>query len=77
MSIRRETSAGPSALERMLAERGLPCRIEERAGLAVLVADRATMEALADPEVRRATLAAAREHGFTHVAVELRDDPAQ
>jgi len=77
LSIRRETSSGPSELERMLAERGLPSKVESRAGLAVLVVDRATMEALADPEVRRSTLALAREHGFTHVAVELRDDGAR
>ena len=74
MSIRRETASGPSELERMLAERGLPSKVEPRAGLAVLIVDRETMAALADPEVRRATLALAREHGFTHVAVELRDD---
>ena len=76
MSVRREMASGPSELERMLAERGLPARVETRAGLAVLIADNATMAALADPEVRRATLALAREHGFTHVAVELRDDVA-
>ncbi len=74
MSIRREKVAEPSPFERALAERGLVCRVEPRAGLAVLVADRATMAALADLEVRRATLALAREHGFSHVAVELRDD---
>ena len=77
MSIRRETSSGPSELERILAERGVPAKVEPRAGLAVLVVDRGTMTALGDPEVRRATLALAREHGFTHVAVELRDDVAQ
>ncbi|CAN5896417.1 hypothetical protein BH11GEM2_BH11GEM2_37290 [soil metagenome] len=77
MSIRRETLAEPSPFERALAERGLVCRVEPRAGLAVLIADRATMTALTDPEVRRTTLALAREHGFTHVAVELRDDAAQ
>ena len=76
MSIRRETSAGPSALERILAERGLPAKVEPRAGLAVLIVDRSTMNALTDAEVRRVTLALAREHGFTHVAVELRDDIA-
>lgn len=77
MSIRRETSSGPSELERVLAERGVPAKVEPRAGLAVLVVDRGTMTALGDPEVRRATLALAREHGFTHVAVELRDDLAK
>ncbi|CAN5557495.1 hypothetical protein BH09GEM1_BH09GEM1_23730 [soil metagenome] len=76
MSIRRQSSAEQSELERMLAERGLVCRVEPRAGLAVLIADRETMASLADIEVRRATLALAREHGFTHVAVELRDDVA-
>ena len=74
MSIRRETPAEPSPFVRALAERGLVCRVEPRAGLAVLIADRATVTALADLEVRRATIALAREHGFTHVAVELRDD---
>ena len=76
MSIRRESASGPSELERLLAERGLPCRVETRMGLAVLIADRATMTALANVEVRRATLALAREQGFTHVAVELREDAA-
>lgn len=76
MSIRRESATEPSALERMLAERGLPCRVESRAGLAVLITNSATMVALTDADVRRTTLALAREHGFTHVAVELRDDGA-
>jgi hypothetical protein len=76
VSIRRESAAEPSAFEQALAERGLVCRVEPRAGLAVLIADRATMTALTDLEVRRATLALAREHGFSHVAVELRDDLA-
>ena len=74
MSIRRETPADVSPFVRALAERGLPCRVEPRAGLAVLIADRETMAALSDLEVRRATLTLAREHGFTHVAVELRDE---
>jgi len=77
VSIRRETSSGPSELERILAARGVPAKLEARAGLAVLVVDRGTMTALSDPELRRATLTLAREHGFTHVAVELRDDAAQ
>ena len=76
MSIRRESVGEPSPFEQALAERGLVCRVERRAGLAVLIADRATMTALTDLEVRRATLALAREHGFSHVAVELRDDIA-
>ena len=74
MSVRRETPGGHQALEGALAERGLVVRVDARAGLAVLVADPATMAKLADPEVRRAALALAREHGFSHVAIELRDD---
>lgn len=74
MSIRRETPGGQPALEGALAERGLVCRVEGRAGLAVLIADAATVTALGDVELRRAALALAREHGFSHVAIELRGD---
>jgi hypothetical protein len=74
VSIRRETPGGHQALEGALAERGLVCKVDPRAGLAVLVADSATMAKLGDAELRRAALALAKEHGFTHVAIELRDD---
>jgi hypothetical protein len=74
VSIRRETPGGHQALEGVLAERGLVCRVETRAGLAVLVADSATVARLGDAETRRVALALAREHGFSHVAIELRDD---
>ena len=74
MSIRRETPGGQPALEGALAERGLVCRVEARAGLAGLIADAATVRALGDAEVRRAAVALAREHGFSHVAIELRSD---
>lgn|GEM_PF-3938645 len=74
MSVRRETPGGQPALEGALAERGLVCRVEGRAGLAVLIADAATVAALGDIELRRAALALAREHGFSHVAIELRSD---
>ena len=74
MSVRRETPGGRPALEGALAERGLVCRVEGRAGLAVLIADAATVAALGDIDLRRAALALARDHGFSHVAIELRDD---
>lgn len=74
MSVRRETPGGQPALEGALAERGLVCRVEGRAGLAVLIADAATVAALGDIELRRAALVLAREHGFSHVAIELRSD---
>lgn len=72
MSIRRETAGGEPTLEGALAERGLVVRVEPRAGLAVLIADEATVARLGDTELRRTALALAREHGFTHVAIELR-----
>ena len=74
MSVRRETPGGKPALEGALAERGLVCRVESRFGLAVLIANAATVARLGDTEVRRSALALAREHGFTHVAIELRSD---
>lgn len=75
MTIRRETPTGDHALEGALAERGLVVKVEPRAGLAVLVANEATVKQLGDAEVRRAAIALAREHGFTHVAIELRSEP--
>lgn len=74
MSIRRETPGGQPALQGALAERGLVVQVESRAGLAVLIADSATVARLGDAELRRAALALAREHGFSHVAIELRSD---
>ncbi len=74
MSIRRETPGQP-ALEGALAERGLVVRVESRAGLAVLIADAATVARLGDAALRREALALAREHGFSHVAIEMRGDP--
>ena len=75
MTIRRETPTGDHALEGALAERGLVVKVEPRGGLAVLVANEATVKQLGDAEVRRAAIALAREHGFTHVAIELRSEP--
>ena len=74
MSIRRETPGGQPAFEGALAERGLVVRVESRAGLAVLIADADMVTRLGDAELRRQALALAREHGFTHVAIELRTD---
>ena len=74
MSIRRETPGGQPALQGALAERGLVVKVESRAGLAVLIADAATVARLGDAELRRTALALAKEHGFSHVAIELRGD---
>jgi hypothetical protein len=75
MSVRRETSGGEPTLEAALAERGLVVRVERRAGLAVLIVNEATMAQLGDAELRRVALGVAREHGFSHVAIELRSEP--
>jgi hypothetical protein len=50
---------------------GLPGRVEPRGPLAVLIVDRATLDRLGQPGMRAQALALAKEHGFTHVAVEL------
>jgi len=50
---------------------GLPCKVEPRAALAVLLVESGVASRLADGELRRAALALAREQGFTHLAVEL------
>jgi hypothetical protein len=74
MSIRRslgQSSAEESALALKLAELGVPCRVETRANLAVIVAGTEGAKRFADAEVRKRALAAAREHGYTHLALEL------
>jgi hypothetical protein len=55
-------------LEAALRATGMVARVEARGGLAIVIADPA---AFADPTLRERAAALAREHGFTHVAVEL------
>jgi hypothetical protein len=50
---------------------GAPAGVEPRGTLAVLRVTPEVMARLAEPEVRRAVIAQAKEQGFTHVAVEL------
>jgi hypothetical protein len=54
-----------------LAGMGVPCKVEPRAALAVLMVESGVAQRLADGELRRAALALAKEQGFTHLAVEL------
>jgi hypothetical protein len=54
-----------------LAGIGVPCKVEPRAALAVLMVETGVAQKLADGELRRSALALAREQGFTHLAVEL------
>jgi hypothetical protein len=49
---------------------GVRCVVEARGNLAVLI-PAPDERSLDDPERRRGVLAALREYGFTHVAVEL------
>ena len=64
-----------SALARALERAGMSCTVEARAGLAIITCDQALQERLASPDSRRAALALAKEHGFTHIAVELAAHP--
>ena len=59
-----------AALAEALEAHGIACDVEARDTLAVLV-PRAEADALSTPEGRELTVRLAREHGFTHVAVEL------
>jgi hypothetical protein len=58
-------------LEAALERSGLSVRVEIRDGLAVLI-PRDSVPLLSDSQ-RRAAVAAAAQHGFTHVALELVD----
>jgi hypothetical protein len=63
------------ALATALGQRGLSCEVQAREGLAVIMAAPSAVAELAAPTRRRDVLALAREHGFSHVAVELTTEP--
>ena len=60
-----------TALAAALRGVGIACEVEARAALALIVASTDDATRLAADDLRRQVLALAREHGFTHVAVEL------
>ena len=68
------TGRNAATLASAIAELGVQCSLEARGGLAVLMPAPEGVSALRSPETRRAVLALAREHGFTHVAIELPND---
>jgi hypothetical protein len=70
-----DASTGARALEAALARLGIAGRVEARERLAVLVPS-GGIAGLADAATRRRASALAREHGFTHLALELVDEPA-
>ena len=53
-----------------LAEQGFECEVEAHDALAVLIPGDAACD-VSDPALRELALRLGREHGFTHVAVEL------
>ena len=78
MSIRTVLATGKAgdagdapALAAALGAMGLPCRVESRARLAVIMAGPAHAARLTDPALRREVFALAKQHGFTHLAIEL------
>ena len=65
------TTRNAAALASAIAELGVQCSLEARGGLALLMPTQESVAALQSLETRRAVLALARTHGFTHVAIEL------
>lgn len=62
------------SLERQLRENGVACRVEARERLVILVPDHDAGRMTVDDRMR--VLRMAREHGFTHVSLELDPDVA-
>jgi hypothetical protein len=68
------TTRNASALALEIAALGVRCALEARGGLALLLPETGSVEMLQSSDTRRAVLALARQHGFTHVAIELPSD---
>ena len=69
------TGRNAAALATAIAALGVQCSLEARGGLALLMRVQASVAKLQEPDIRHAVLALAREHGFTHVGIELPNDP--
>ena len=65
------SSRNAVALSAAIANLGIDCALEARGGLALLLPTGDGVAALQVDETRRAVLALAKAHGFTHVAIEL------
>jgi len=68
------TARNARSLAQGLAELGLVCVLEARGKLVLLMPDQESVAKLADESLRRSALALAKEHGFTHAAIELPND---
>jgi hypothetical protein len=65
-----------TGFQRALEDAGLPGAVEGFDRLAVIRCDASVSpEAIATKPARQRVIALAREHGFTHVAVELEPTP--
>jgi hypothetical protein len=53
---------------------GIPCDVEARGRLAIVIVSASTAHAFADRARRDQLAALGRRHGFTHVAVEVLAD---
>jgi hypothetical protein len=65
-----------AGLASALGALGFPCNVESRAALALLTMRPDDVARLAASPDRGAALALAKEHGFTHVAVEVGPEPS-
>jgi len=68
------SSRNAVALAAAIAKLGIRCALEVRGGLALLLPAPDEVAVLQQDENRRAVLSLAKEHGFTHVAIELPSD---
>jgi hypothetical protein len=74
--VSASTAGDGAGLAAALGALGFPCIVEPRAALALLSMRAGDAARLAASPDRAAALALAKEHGFTHVAVELAVEPA-
>ena len=68
------TGRNAATLATAIAALGVQCSLEARGGLVLLMPVPTSVAMLQEPETRSAVLALAREHGFTHVGIELPSD---
>jgi len=62
-----------AGLQQALSAMGIACTVEAREKLALIIPASESM--LSDVAIRRAVLALLADHGFTHVALEIPDQP--
>jgi hypothetical protein len=68
------SSRSATALAAAIGQLGIECALEVRGGLVLLLPTQDGVIALQVDETRRAVLTLAKQHGFTHVAIEMPSD---